>query len=227
MVVTAKYAPKVARFSRLSRVLNEGRSSLRQSTPLAAALACLLSCHLHAAAPNGWFTAGSAPQYYSVDTDTSIAYLGKPSVRLASAVAVPSGFVTVMQSFLPDHYKGKRVRFSGFVKSNSVQGWAGLWMRIDSGYLTAAFDNMQGRSIQGTTDWTPYSVVLDIGQSATGINFGILLSGSGTVWLSGVRFEVVDNTVPVTDTIGTPNEPAYLNFRTRNADSDVDIPPGQ
>jgi hypothetical protein len=42
-----------------------------------------------------------------------------------------------MQSFLPDHYAGKRVRFSGFVKAAAVQGWAGLWMRIDSGYITA------------------------------------------------------------------------------------------
>jgi hypothetical protein len=152
--------------------------------------------------------------------------MGKPSVRLASAFANPSGFVTVMQSFLPDHYKGKRVRFSGFVKSNGVSGWAGLWMRIDSGYLTAAFDNMQGRPVHGTSDWTPYSVVLDIGQSATGINFGILLDGTGTVWMSGVKFEVVDDTVPVTDTIGTPNEPTYLDFQTKN-DSNAGDTSGQ
>ena len=100
-------------------------------------------------------------------------------------------------------------------------------MRIDSGYLTAAFDNMQGRSIQGTSDWTPYSVVLDVAQSATGINFGILLEGAGTVWLSGVRFEVVDNTVPVTDTIGTTSEPANLDFRPKDPDSNAGNPSGQ
>jgi len=194
---------------------------LRQAA-LATALACLFSCYGQAAAPSGWFTAGSAPQYYSVDTDTAVTYLGKPSVRMTSIAAKPSGFVTVMQSFLPDHYRGKRIRFSGFVKANGVQGWAGLWMRMDSGYLTAAFDNMQGRPIAGTTDWTPYSVVLDIGQSVTGINFGILLDGAGTVWLSGVKFEVVDNTVPVTDLLGTPYEPLNLDFLPNRPSSDPD-----
>ena len=200
---------------------------MRRAALLAVAVACVPFRLVQAAAPNGWFTAGSAPQYYSVDTDTSVAYLGKPSVRLASAAANPSGFVTVMQSFLPDHYKGKRVRFSGFVKSDGAQGWAGLWMRIDSGYLTAAFDNMSGRPVKGTSDWTPYSVVLDIGQSATGINFGILLDGVGTVWLSGAKFEVVDSTVPVTDIVGTPSEPANLDFRPKQSDTVDGDPSGQ
>jgi hypothetical protein len=182
------------------------------------AIATVLSCQLEAAAPSGWFTAGSAPQYYSVDTDAAVTFLGKPSVRLTSAAPNPSGFVTVMQSFLPDHYQSKRVRLSGFVKSSAVQGWAGLWMRVDSGYITASFDNMQGRPITGTTDWTPYSVVLDVGQSATGINFGILLDGVGAVWLSGVKFEVVDSSVPVTDLLATPNEPANLDFKPKSAD---------
>jgi len=196
---------------------------LKQAALLAAA-ACLLSWYGRAAAPSGWFTAGSAPQYYSVDTDGAVTYLGKPSVRMTSAVANPSGFVTVMQSFLPDHYKGQRVRFSGFVKANGVQRWAGLWMRMDSGYLTASFDNMQGRPITGTSDWKPYSVVLDVAQSTTGINFGILLDGGGTVWLSGVKFEVVDNTVPVTDIIATPNEPLNLDFLPKSTQSDSGNP---
>ncbi len=192
---------------------------MKPAVPLAAAMFFILSTHLQAAAPTGWFTAGSAPQFYGVDTDEAVTYMGKPSLRLASVAANPSGFVTVMQSFLPSHYSGKRVRFSGFVKSDGVQGWAGLWMRVDSGYMTAAFDNMQGRPVAGWSDWTPCSVVLDVAPSATGINFGILLSGAGTVWLSGVKFEVVDATVPVTDMIGTPDEPANLEIAPTNVSS--------
>jgi hypothetical protein len=185
---------------------------MRRVALIPIAVACALCWHLQAAVPNGWFKAGSAPQYYSVDTDTSVTYLDHSSVKLASAAVNPSGFVTMMQTFFPDNYKGKRVRFSGFVKADRVQGWAGLWMRIDAGNLTAAFDNMQGRPIAGTSDWTAYSVVLDITQAATSINFGILLSGSGTVWISGVKFEVVDETVPATSLITIPNEPANLDF---------------
>jgi hypothetical protein len=180
----------------------------------ATVLFSVLSLPIQGAAPLGWFVAGSAPRLFTVDADAAVTYSGKPSVRLANAVPDPSGFVTMMQSFLPDHYQGKRVRFSGFVKASGVQGWAGLWMRIDSGYITAGFDNMQGRPIAGTSDWTPYSVVLDIGQSATGVNFGILLDGVGTVWLSDAKFEVVENNVPVTDIVGTPSEPANLDFQS-------------
>ena len=71
------------------------------------------------------------------------------------------------------------------MKSDQVAAWAGLWMRIDAGSVTAGFDNMQERPATGTTDWRSYSVVLDIPVGSTSVNFGILLHGTGKVWLSG------------------------------------------
>lgn len=185
---------------------------MRRATLLISSLLCLCSTLL-AAVPQGWFVAGSTPQQYSVATDASETYLGKPSVALRAASSNLTGFVTLMQSFLPDGYAGKRVRFSGYVKSDRVGGWAGLWMRIDAGSLTAGFDNMQGRPVQGTTDWTLYSVVLDIPVGSTGVNFGILLNGAGTVWLSGCTFEVVGSDTPVTAVFTTPSAPANLDFQ--------------
>lgn len=169
------------------------------------------SGQLFAAAPRGWFVAGSAPQFYLVNLDSSVTYSGSPSTSLQAASSQPGGFVTLMQSFVADHYREKRVRFSGYVKSDGVGGWAGLWMRIDEGSQWAAFDNMQDRPIQGTSDWTPYSVVLDVADGATAVNFGILLSGSGTVWLSGVKFEVVDSDTPLTGSTANA-EPSNLDF---------------
>ena len=67
--------------------------------------------------------------------------------------------------------------------------------------------------IQATTDWTPYSVVLDVPQGATSISFGILLAGTGTVWMSGVKLEAVDTQTPVTG-ITSPAEPMNLDFET-------------
>jgi len=45
--------------------------------------------------------------------------------------APSTGFGTLMQDFRADHYQGKRVRFSAFVKTEAAQDWAGLWMRVD------------------------------------------------------------------------------------------------
>ena len=86
-----------------------------------------------------------------------------------------------MQNVQADHYLGKRVRFSAFVKTERAQEWAGLWMRVDKGTQTAAFDNMHDRPITASTNWQKYDVVLDVPEDATGISFGVLLSGSGEV----------------------------------------------
>ncbi|MGA7241700.1 MAG: hypothetical protein WBX19_00895, partial [Terracidiphilus sp.] len=63
---------------------------------------------------------------------------------------------------------------------------------------TFVIDNMQKRPIKGTQSWTMHDVVLDVPQGSTGIAFGILLSGTGQVWMNDVTFEVVDDSVPVT-----------------------------
>jgi hypothetical protein len=124
-----------------------------------------------------------------------------------------------MQGFKADQYLGKRVRFSAFVKSEEVQNWAGLWMRIDKGtgsanYKMLAFDNMQDRPIKGTTGWQNYEVVLDVAPDATGIFFGILLGGTGTVWLNSANIEIVPPTVPTTGHTHTaPDRPQNLDFQ--------------
>jgi hypothetical protein len=86
-------------------------------------------------------------------------------------------------------------------------------MRVDKEAKQLAFDNMQGRPIKGTTDWKKYDVVLDVPQEATGIFFGVLLSGSGTVWLSEAKFEIVEPNIPTTGTEAVQKlEPINLDF---------------
>jgi len=104
---------------------------------------------------------------------------------------------------IDDHFKG-------------AQDWAGLRMRVDKESKQLAFDNMHERPIKGTTDWKNYDVVLDVPQEATGTFFGALLSGSGTIWLNGAKFEIVAPNVPTTGTAGAqkPDEPVNLDFGT-------------
>lgn len=79
--------------------------------------------------------------------------------------------------FKADSYRGKRMSFSAVVKSADVENWAGLWMRIDGPFeRSLGFDNMQNRSIKGTTNWQKYGVVLDVPMESINIAFGILLS---------------------------------------------------
>ena len=40
------------------------------------------------------------------------------------------------------------MRLSGFVNSQEVVGWAGLWMRVDQGKDMVVLDNMEDRPIR-------------------------------------------------------------------------------
>lgn len=168
-----------------------------------------------ASAPHGWLLAGSKPADYETGIDPQAAYHDAQSAYLKSktTAAEGDGFGTLMQTFRAEQYAGKRVRLSAFVKSEEVQAWAGLWMRIDKGSSVVGFDNMQSRPIKGTSDWRRYDVVLDVPRDATGIAFGVLLAGPGTVWLNSSNFEVVDSSVPSTQRESLPSEPVNLDFR--------------
>jgi hypothetical protein len=165
-------------------------------------------------APKGWFLAGTKPQNYLTGIDPKCSYQGLPCAYLKGKLTATEGFGTLMQQFSASDYLGKRVRFTAQVKSENVNSWAGLWMRIDSSAQMREFDNMQNRAIKGTTDWRQYSVVLDVPNDATGIFFGILLDQSGEVWLNGVKFETVGADVPVTGgpSPPLPQGPANLDF---------------
>ena len=169
---------------------------------------------LSAAAPQGWYVAGSKPTEYEAGTDAQAAYNGHASAYLRAKAPAVEGFGTLMQDFQAAKYAGKRVRFSAFAKTEGVKAWAGLWMRVDKGADMVAFDNMQTRPLKGTTDWQNYQVVLDVPQDATGIFIGVLLTGSGTVWLNSAKFEVVGKDVPTTikSTPLRPDGPANLSF---------------
>ena len=177
-----------------------------------ATLAC--SFTLQASAPQGWILTGSKPANYETGVDPQATYRDASSAYLKSKTPAEGeiGFGTLMQTFRAERYLGKKVRLTGFVKSEGVQGWAGLWMRVDKNSQVVAFDNMENRAIKGTGDWQRYEVVLSVPKDATGISLGILLTGPGTVWLNNTNFEVVESDVSTTGST-LPDSPTNLNFQ--------------
>ncbi len=173
------------------------------------------SASLTNGAPAGWFMAGSKPANYQSSIDKAIIRNGQASASLKSIVPAPDGFGTLMQSISASDYVGKRVRLRAWVKSQDVGDWAGVWMRVDNEKTTVAFDNMGNRPIKGTQTWKQCDVVLDVPDGATGIFFGILLSGSGEVWMNDVNLDIVGKDVPVTgapQALRLPTQPTNLKF---------------
>ncbi|PFK43207.1 AraC family transcriptional regulator [Bacillus cereus] len=169
--------------------------------------------------PKGWVLSGSHPTEYEMGLDYETVHQGRASACIQAREGVThGGFTTLMQIFKADKYRGKRLRLTAFIKSEGVKDWAGLWMRVDGKDTEPlAMDNMQNRPIKNTSNWQPYSVVLDIKEEALGIAFGILLSGKGFIWADSFRLDEVDEKVPSTDLAENfyetlSEEPANLQF---------------
>jgi len=97
--------------------------------------------------------------------------------------------------------KGKRIRYSGYIKTEGIsRGWAGLWWRVDGRTGVLAFDNMQDRGAKGTTDWKRYEIELPVATEAQAIYFGMLHAGDGSAWFDGLSVEV--DGAPYADTSG-------------------------
>ena len=150
--------------------------------------------------PAGW---GGKGEGYELAVDPQVRHQGKQSGRIRWAgVDQPfaSGFGSLTQGVPAKAYRGKRVRYSGYVRTQGVsEGWSGLWMRVDGPEdEPLAFDNMQtsNRAIVGTTDWKEYEIILDVPKEATAIVFGILLAGKGTAWVDDLTLAPVGEAGP-------------------------------
>jgi len=162
----------------------------------------------------GWFMAGSHPQQYEHGIAEKEHLGGKRVVYLRAKPQEPAGFGTLMQMIAANEYRGKRVRFVGSAKVVGVDGWAGLWMRVDGPEQgrSLAFDNMQRRPIKGTTDWERYEVVLDVAEAGQAATFGVLLAGGGgEIRVADFSFEVVPSDVPTTEPV-YPKQPENLDL---------------
>ncbi|MFC1463077.1 hypothetical protein ACFLQU_05680 [Verrucomicrobiota bacterium] len=165
--------------------------------------------------PKGWV--GGNISDYDIGVDRKLVKEGKASAYIRSKTQTPKSFGTIVQTFSAKQYVGKRVRMSAFIKAKRIEGWTGLWMRVDGKgkeNFSLSFDNMQTRPIKGTVDWKKYQIVLDVPDKSKSISFGIVLSGSGQAWLDAFTFEVVTEDIPVTGRTrhDLPEEPLSLGF---------------
>lgn len=144
--------------------------------------------------PKSWFKAGNNPKAFKVGLDAKIFRHGTKSAFIESIDKQPTGFCTLMQTFSDPAYSGKRVKMTGYIKSEGKADTTLMWVRIDDyeKKVMADFDNMQKRPIKGTSDWNKYEIVFDVPASKCTINFGLVLAGSGKAWIDNVSFEIVD-----------------------------------
>ncbi|HEX6903722.1 MAG TPA: erythromycin esterase family protein [Thermoanaerobaculia bacterium] len=139
----------------------------------------------------GWYLGG---QGYQATKDVLQSHSGKSSLRFQYTSGAPwqqRNFGVATQQFPAEAVAGKKVRFSGYIRTENVEGsHAGLWFRVDGESGTLSLDNMTGRGPKGTTPWTPYQIEVDVPANAKQIYLGALLVGSGTAWVDSLAIEI-------------------------------------
>jgi hypothetical protein len=160
--------------------------------------------------PAGWGEAstGRSREAYAVGLDRGAVWNGRRSlsVRARSPDNEDVDYGFAIQHVDAFGYQGRRVRFSGMLKTTGITGWAGVFMQARpdggddfwGGIETGSELPRGSASAKGASDWHPVSVVLDVPLHAGSIELGLALVGNGQVWLSGLKFEAVGDDVPLT-----------------------------
>jgi hypothetical protein len=107
-------------------------------TALAAALA--FEAEPVGGVPGGWSGGPSG----TIFADDKVLHGGRWSARLERHPDSPNNFSTITKS-LPIDFAGQNIEFRGFLRTEDVSDFVGLWMREDGESPALAFDNMQAR----------------------------------------------------------------------------------
>ena len=168
------------------------RTSLAQGTTSGkiadqSALAAVLSfeAQLSGGIPGGW---GGGPPG-TIFADDKVVHGGRWSARIERAFDSSSNFSTVTKS-IPIDFSGTTIELRGFLRTEDVSDFVGLWMREDGESPSLAFDNMQSRQLKGTTPWTEYSITLPVHPEAKQLFFGVLVAGTGKAWADDLQLLV-------------------------------------
>jgi hypothetical protein len=137
--------------------------------------------------PAGW---GGNPRE-TISLDDKVVHGGKWSVRLERHADAKGDFSTLTKG-LPLDFTGQTVVWRGYLRTEGVTGFAALWAREDGDSGSLAFQSMQQRpqQLKGTTEWQQYSISLPIHKDAGQLVFGVLVSGTGTVWADDLELLV-------------------------------------
>ena len=137
--------------------------------------------HLH-----HWITMGPRTTHESGVVTSGLQ--GRSSAFLGSTKASSSTLATLRQTIKADHYRGKRLRFSGEMKVEQVEQQAGLYIRTSRREERLRPENV----VRGTHDWMRYEATIPVAEDASFIRFGLVLYGKGRIWLANAQLEVIE-----------------------------------
>jgi len=135
--------------------------------------------------PGGWV----GGPLETISLDDKIVHSGHGAVRIERNASSAGNFSTITKS-IPMDFSGSSLELRGYLRTERVSDFAGLWMREDGEQRGLAFDNMQNAQLKGTADWKEYTIKLPLVPEAKQLFFGFLLAGTGTGWADDLQLLV-------------------------------------
>jgi hypothetical protein len=182
--------------SRLARIMRDDGAQLPRAA-IALPLMLANDSFINATPQNADYKLGIDPQTRRLPDSPPAGHIQSLTPGSTNMPAWASGIVDEGDL---DALRGKRVRFTGWIKTANVSNWAGiqLWAAGPNKKVWV-LDDMGDRPIHGTTDWQQYSLVADIPKDTVNIELAAFLRGGGELWCDDFQADVVSSDVPITD----------------------------
>ncbi len=136
--------------------------------------------------PSGW---GGGPAS-TIFVDGETVHSGKWAARLERAADATGQPFSALTRSMPMDFAGTTIEWRGFLRSENVSEFMGLWMRQDGDAPNLAFATMQSQQVRGTTEWREYSITFPLHPDGRQLFFGVLLGGTGKVWADDLQLLV-------------------------------------
>ncbi|MCU1236599.1 MAG: peptidase, partial [Candidatus Solibacter sp.] len=136
-------------------------------------------------APTGW-GGGNA----TVSIDDQIVHGGQRAVRIERRAGAAGAFGGITK-MIPIDFAGTSIELRGFLRSEDVSEYVGMWMRVDGAdHGSLGFATTQGLQIKGTTEWKSYSIRVPVHKEGRELYFGVFVAGTGEAWADDLELLV-------------------------------------
>ncbi|WP_353145692.1 S41 family peptidase [Chryseobacterium sp.] len=137
--------------------------------------------------PSGWNIKPN--ELYQTAITTSTKYSGQNSLQINSN-GNASGNMQTFSQMVPIPGNGlRKVRLSGYIKSENTAGKIALWAQVKNGEKTTidfANSDTQDNKVIPNTEWKEYALEFVLDDNAKNFLFGGFLSGNGNVWFDHI-----------------------------------------
>jgi hypothetical protein len=134
--------------------------------------------------PDEWSCNGSEYTFEKLEAE---AHDGLLAVQIKSKSSAKATDKATISNFIIPEYEGRKLILTGYLRAENIVGSAGLSLRLDKERKTLAIEEMAEYPLEGTTDWSRFSIELNYIDDIDNLVFGAYLKGQGILWVDDLH----------------------------------------